>query len=155
MTNPFYIFTRSELVFMLVLFLLGIILGATTLNLIIGVKVDRLLLENRKLTEITGEQKLEIERLSQNLSRRQQRFVQKLTIKLNTELNQHTQQELIKQIKQLLSNIPGKNLEKLDPLLLIDILDQRSLMLNDDTYQLQVRYLILQENLELYVKIDN
>ncbi len=154
MPFPFFIYNKRELRFTLVIFILGIIIGALLLNIIVSKKLDILILDNNKLKNNCQEKDLEINELKSNLKEQKKHFIQKLSIEINSDLNQHTEQKIEKKIKDLLSGLIGENYKNLDPLLLRNIIHQRYLMVEDKTYRLELDYIVISEELKIFVKIS-
>ncbi len=154
MSNPFFIYTGKELIYLLVIFLLGIILGATFLNIYISQKIDKLILEKKELENKSQEQQKQIKRLEENLKKQKHHFIQSLSVKLKTDLNKHTQQEIIKKIHELLARVPGQEFTQIDPLLLRDIINDRYIIVEDNSYHLHLVYLVIKEKLELYIEVN-
>lgn len=152
--NKFIVFTREELIFLLIVFLLGLISGAGALNLYISREMDRLQLENRNLKNRVQEQEKEITRLEDNLSRYNGRFIKNIKINLSSDLNQHRQQLINTRVKELLSDIPGKRIRDIEPPVVGEIVNERLLEIEGDTYRLDLNYLILGEELTLYLSAE-
>ncbi len=155
MSNPFFIFTRTELIYLLVVFLLGIILGATLLNLYLSQQIDRLIYEKNSLENQLEENQKQIENLEKNLEEQKHNFVKSINIKLESDLNKHSQQAVKEKIQNLLSRVPGQEISKIEPLLLRDIINERLINVDDNTFQLHLLYLVLQEDLELYIEVSS
>lgn len=154
MSNSFFIFTRSELIFITVIFILGLITGATILNLYSGRIIDGLILNKNELKAQVEEQTSQINQLEENLNKFKHHTITKISVELDTDVNKHTQQMLKDKIKAILSGIIGKEVNKIDPLLLRDIIHERYLMVEGNTYQLYLIYLVIGEELTLYIKIS-
>ena len=154
MSHPFLVFNRSELIYIIVIFILGIIIGATALNIYISQQIDKLIYEKKELENSLQENQKEINKLEKNLAKQKHNFIRTLKITLETELNKHNQQAVKKKLQELLSGIIGKEITLLDPLLLRDIINNRYILIEDNTFQLHLLYMVIQENLELYIKVD-
>lgn len=150
MSNPFFILTRSELIFLTAIFLLGVISGGTLLNLIISQQVDRLILERNELQVKVREQQAQIENMEKKYGKN---IITKISIKLETDLNKHTQQDLTAQIHKHLSGIMGKEINKEDLILLIDIIDDRYLLNKGNTYHIRLNHLLVVWG-ELMINLD-
>ena len=153
MPHPFFVFTRKEFRYLIVIFLLGIIFGTTVYNLYISRKIDSLILKNNELTSQVKQQKEEINQLEDNLKQYSGRFVQNIKVNINSNLNEHRQQAVTNRIIELLQDIPGKRIRDIDPEIINDIIDHRLLQIENNTYQLKLNYLVLGEKLTLYVTV--
>ncbi len=154
MSHPFLVFNRSELIYIIAIFILGIIIGATALNIYISQRIDRLMYEKKELQNALYENEKRIEKLEKNLKKEKHNFIRTLNITLESDLNKHNQQAVKKKLQELLSGITGKEIALLDPLLLRDIINDRYIIIEDNTFQLHLLYMVIQENLELYIKVD-
>ncbi len=153
MTSHFLVFNRTEFIYIIVIFILGIIIGATALNIFVSRKIDSLIYEKKELQNSLEDNKKQIEELETNLARQKHNFIRELNINLETELNKHNQQAVKEKIRELLSGIIGKEINLLDPLLLRDIINERYIIIEDNTFQLHLLYMVVQEKLELYILV--
>lgn len=136
----------------MVVFILGIIIGGTLISAYSGKDLDRLILENNEFKTTIDEQKNQLEQLNQKY--KNFLLIQTITPHLDTDINKHTQQEIIKKIRDLLAGLVGKELNEIDPLLLRDIINGASIIVEDQTYQLHLLYIVVSDELELYLKVD-
>ena len=143
MANSFYIFTKSEIYYVIALFILGIILGATLLSLFISHQVDQIILKNKNK---------KIEYLNKKLKKQKSHLISDIQIKLETNLNKHTQQELKKNLNTILESLIGKDLKELDPLLIRDTINNRYIHIEDKAYKITLVYMILKEEIQIYLK---
>ena len=148
---PIFAFTRKELFFVLAFFLLGFLLGATIISAYSGRDLDKLILENKELkTELAGLEK-QLEQL--DLKFKNRLIIQSINPYLDTDLNKHTQQEIIKKIRSLLDGFVGKEINEVDPLLLHNIINEASIIVEKRSYQLSLSYLVVSDKLQLYLKV--
>lgn len=152
--NKFLVLNQNDLIYLLVFFLLGLIFGAGALNLYISREMDRLQLKNRELQNQVQEQEKEITRLEDNLSHYTGRFIKNIGIKLDTDLNEHRQQLIETRVRKLLSEIPGNKIRDIEPPVIGEIVNERLIEIENDTYQLDLDYLILGEELILYLSAE-
>ncbi|MFW5999704.1 MAG: hypothetical protein ACOCQC_03470 [Halanaerobiaceae bacterium] len=152
--NKFLVLNQNDLIYLLVFFLLGLIFGAGAFNLYISREMDRLQLKNRELQNQVQEQEKEITRLEDNLSRYTGRFIKNIGIKLDTDLNEHRQQLIETRVRELLSEIPGNKIRDIEPPVIGEIVNERLVEIENDTYRLDLDYLILGEELILYLSAE-
>lgn len=131
MSNPFYIFTREQLRYILAIFILGIFIGSTGLNLVVSNKIDNLILTRNELEKEIEQQNQKIEQLEENIREHRNTFITDINIEINSDLNQHKQQEINDIIYQLLENQMGKEVSEFDPYVIKDIIDDRPVSLED------------------------
>ncbi|AZO96217.1 hypothetical protein [Halocella sp. SP3-1] len=153
MLNSFLVFTKKEFIYIIVIFLLGIITGATFLNLYSGRIIDQLILERNELTVKNREQSEQIKQLEEKFNRFRKTFINKINIELDTDVNKHTQQAIKTKISDLLAGLMGKEIEEIDPLLLKDVIHQRFIIIEDKTYQLELLYMVISDQLSFYIKV--
>lgn len=151
--NSFFVFTRRELTFTVTIFILGILIGATIISAYSGRDLDQLILENNELKTDQEELKKQLEQM--NLQFKNQLIIQTINPYLDTELNKHTQQEISKKIRSLLGGLVGKELSEVDPLLLHDIINEASIIVENHTYQLSLSYMVISDQLQLYLKVTD
>ncbi len=151
--NSFFVFTKEELIFVLSVFILGIIVGATLLTILTGKYIDQLVLKNKELETLVKDQKQQLGQLDKQFKNKL--VVQKIVPFLDTDINKHRQQEIIKKIRNLLTGLVGKDISEIDSLLIRDILNEASIIVEDDIYQLHLSYLVISDELKLYLIIND
>ncbi|MFW6264677.1 MAG: hypothetical protein ACOC3B_01075 [Bacillota bacterium] len=151
--NAFFVFTRTDLIFLLIIFILGIISGSTFITIYSGKNIDKLILENKKLSSTIEEQEKKIEQLDKQFQN--QLIVHSITPELDSDLNKHTQQEIIKKTRNLLDGLLGKDISEIDPLLLRDIINEAYIMVEGHSYQLKLLYIVISDELKLYLKVNS
>ncbi|MFW6035351.1 MAG: hypothetical protein ACOCRZ_03775 [Halothermotrichaceae bacterium] len=154
MTNSFFVFTKKELIYIICIFILGIILGSTLLNIFIGRKIDLLIYENNEYKDQIEKKEIQIENLNQTLNQYRKRFINSVKIELETDINKHNQQAIKDEINKLLSNTIGQEINKIDPLLLRDIVNNRIIPVEDKKYYLKLICLVIDDQLKLYFKVN-
>ena len=157
--HPFYIFNRKELILVLALFILGIIIGSTLLNLYVSKKIDTLILDNKDLQNKIKEQSKQIDQLEKNITKYKQYnqyFIKGLKIQLETDLNKHAQQIIKKTVFELLSDQIGREFFSIDHLLLANNIDDRYIELEDKKVLLQlIGMWPNRDKLNVYIKVTN
>lgn len=118
-----------------------------------GRDLDLLILENKELKTKIEEQEKQLGQLDKQFKNRL--LVQTINPQLETDLNKHTQQEISKKIRNLLAGLIGKELKEIDPLLLQNIINEASIIVEGHTYQLQLSFLVISDQLSLYIRINN
>jgi hypothetical protein len=152
LTTSFFVYTKNEIIYLMVIFLFGVITGAALLNLSLSQQIDHLMLEKNELKVKIEEQLNTIKQLEEN--RDKYNYIRKISIELETDLNKHSQQAIKNKTRELLAGIVGKEIKNLDPLLLRDIVNDRYLLIEDKHYHLQLEYLVISEEMELFLKVS-
>ncbi|MFW5998527.1 MAG: hypothetical protein ACOCP5_02110 [Halanaerobiaceae bacterium] len=153
MSGPFYIFTREQIKYILAIFILGIIIGSTGLNLLVSNRIDNLILNKNELEKKIEQQNQKIEKLEQNIQEHKNNFITDIVIEIDSDLNKHKQQVIKEKIFSLLENQIGKNVDQFDPVIITDIIDQRLISYEDTEIKIKLKYLIIY-NQELHLTIE-
>ncbi len=151
--NSFFVFTKSELIFVSSVFVLGIIVGATLITVLTGKYIDQLVLKNKELETLVKDQKQQLGQLDKQFKNRL--VVQKIVPFLDTDINKHRQQEITEKIRKLLAGLVGKEISEIDSLLIRDIINEASIIVEDDIFQLHLSYLVISDELKLYLIIND
>jgi len=147
--------TKTELYQLLAAFLLGLIIGALILNLIIAHQIDDLIYKNKDLNNKIKNQKDELKKLEESLAQRKWKVIQKLEIIIETEENKHIKQQLESKLYELLKSIIGRQMNKVDGSLISNTIDDRIIIVDDANYQIDLIWLLLQEETVIKVKAKN
>jgi predicted PurR-regulated permease PerM len=139
----FLILTKKELLQLIASFIAGLILGAALLNLWIGRELDQLIYERNQLIGQLNTQQTELKKLKESLQEHKRTVVQEVKIELNDDLDKHIQQELEEKIFSLLNNLIGKQLSEIDTNMLADSLNERTIIIEDKQYTLDLLWIIL------------
>lgn len=137
-------------------FIIGTLVGAAALNLVSGVHIDNAELEIQKLHSQLADQSEQITALEKTLERRQKLAVTEIEIHITPKDTQQsdefTELEIENAVKKLLKNIRGKEVSSLDPLLITNIIDGRTVEISTRKVLLSVKSLLLSEKLIMYVE---
>ncbi len=153
MAINFLTLTKKELLRLLASFILGIIIGAISLNLIVGPQLDKLLFENKELTKQAKEQKERLSKLEESLAKEENEVIKNLEIKFDSEVDKHIRQQLEEKVFTIVKDLIGKELKKIDPEPLIRALDQRIIKIDDSEYKLDLNWFIFQQETIIYFEI--
>ncbi len=150
MYYPFILFTRSDILRLFALFLLGILLGSAITTIIMGHTVENLQLQNSSLESMVEEQNSRLERLEAQLKR----VVKRTSVHLNIT-DERTLLELTRIIQQLLEDLVGQRLTDIDPVLVHKIIEQRPVQAAGQAFTLSVTTLVIseaREEITIYVE---
>lgn len=143
---------------LLAVFIFGFILGAAVLNYISGTHLDRAELEIQKLNHIRLDQTEQIKALENNLAEQKAITVNTIEIRIISEKESKTDPynklEIEKEIKQLLKNVRGQEISTLDPLLINNMIDKRTVTVSEHRYILSVKGTLISEKLVMYVEVQ-
>ena len=149
----FWVVDRQLLLFGAACFFLGLIIGVTASIFYSGAMIDQKAIELEMLYSELSERNSRIEKLESSLADQRSRIVQDLKIGLNIK-DPYLVLKISDAARQLLNELIGQELNKLDPNLIRTIIDGRVIYINDQPYTLYLKYLVLAETtaLELDVK---
>lgn len=134
----------------LCIFLLGIVIGGSTVNLINGRIIENLSFENESYKMKNDLLNEKINKLNDAIKAKSFRVITDITPYINND-DKKIKIEIEKYIKSKLKDIYGKNVDKIEPILIYKIFDGRILTIENKKIILKVRYIIINANLEIYV----
>lgn len=122
------------------------------MTVVTGKYIDELVLKNNELETRIKDQEQQLGQLDKQFKNKM--VVQKIVPSLDTDLNKHTQQEIIKKIRKLLGGLLSKDISDVDPLLLRDIINEASIIVEEHAYHLHLSYLVISDELRLYLQVN-
>ncbi|MDI3533845.1 MAG: hypothetical protein PWQ82_210 [Thermosediminibacterales bacterium] len=135
-------------------FLFGIILGAAGLNLFIAKKIDSLYLERESMLFKISEQETRLEKLEKSLAERWKRHVKEIIVFPDTQNNNsHVKIKIKQKVAELLKDLIGEEIDKIDPLLIYNIVNDRKLTIEGKDYLLKVEVIVMDTQMELFLKV--
>jgi len=138
-------------------FIVGMLIGAAILNMFCGTHIDNAELEIQKLHTKLADQSEQITALEKNLEKRQKLAVTEIEVhayfKDNEESDEYNQLEIEKIVKKLLKDIRGKQVSSLDPLIIANIIDGRTVEVSNSKFMLSVKGLLITEKLIMHVEM--
>ncbi|GAB6138715.1 hypothetical protein [Halanaerobaculum tunisiense] len=140
----FLALTKKELVRLLASFLLGLIVGGSLINFWIGSQLDQLIYEKKQLIATINTQETELKQLKESLQEEKRTVVQELKINIQTELDKHTKQELKEKLFGILNSLLGRNISQIDGQLIAETINDRVIISEEKSYQIQVTWLVIQ-----------
>lgn len=143
MNFRFLTITKKELLVICAAFILGLILGSSIINLIIGAQLDQLLYEKKKLVATTNNQQTKLNKLQESLAHRKKPVIQNLKINITNQLDKHTQQQLEEKSFELLNSLIGREIAKIDAQLIASTIENRIIKTENDNYKLNLNWLII------------
>lgn len=154
MSFKFLTLTKPQILVICSAFILGIILGSSTINLIIGLQLDQLLYEKKKLIAQVNNQQVKLKKLEQSLAQRKKPVIQNIKIKITTKLDKHTQQSLEEKLFLLLNSLIGREIAKVDTELLGTTLENRIIKTENENYQLNLNWIVIHPTAEFSFTIE-
>lgn len=138
-------------------FTLGILVGSAAVNLISGAHLDYAELEIQKLNTKLADQSEQITALEQNLAKRQKSSsINEIDIRVSFKetkpANEYDKLGIEKSVKKLLRDVRGKEVSSVDPLLITNIIDRRTVESSNRKFLLVVKGTLISEKLIMYVE---
>lgn len=143
MNFKFLTLTKSQLLVICTVFTLGVLLGSSIINLIIGRQLDQLLYDKKKLIAQVNNQQTKLNKLEKSLAHRKKPVIQNITIEFKSNLDKHTQQNLEEQLFELLNSLIGREITKVDTELLSTTLENRIIKTENENYKLNLQWIII------------
>ena len=143
--------TAAGLKSLVAVFLLGILVGAAGLNVLLGNHLDSAELEILKLRSELEDKTEQLETAEKELEvKKQAAVVNELDVHVNFK-DEYKKLEIESAVKKLLQNIKGQEVRSLDPLLVTNIVDGRTVETENHKYSLTVRGALISEKIIMYV----
>ncbi|WP_418792138.1 hypothetical protein [Phosphitispora sp. TUW77] len=131
--------------------LLGILIGAAGLNAVMGKHLDRAEFEILKLRTELEDKSEQLESTEKELKvKKQASVVNEITIHVNYA-DEYKKLKIESEVKKLLSDVKGQEVRSLDPLLVTNIVDGRTISADNRKYNLTVRGTLVSEKIIMYV----
>lgn len=154
----FYFFTKSR-VRLIVAFLIGMLVGASLVTWWVGARIDYLMLQNEKLQATLDTKETQMQKLEDNLAS-QQRFVVNdiqviVSFPEDEEEDSFVQISLERRIVEMLDDLWGKEVKTLDPVLIANIIDNRTVEIDRKRYRLTItRGPLVSDKVLIYVEAE-
>lgn len=147
----FIILTKKDVYRMIACLLLGTLFGAVIVNLILGRHLDQIIYYNENLQLQLNEERGRIKQLEKTYYNTP--VVRKVALRLTCDVDKHTEQELEKKIKELLTGLVGLKINELDPVILREIINNRMISIGKDTFVTQLETIIVDDELTFVIQI--
>ena len=136
----------------LAIFVLGVIIGATILNLIYANTIDHLYWQKEDLKISLFEATERLSKLEEQLATSQEPVVREIKIEIDVEKNSFTELSLREKIGEITGDLVGENINDLSPSVIYRMLDGRYLTLEDEGhFQIRVDSIIISEQIIFYL----
>lgn len=134
--------------------LAGFLIGAAGSGIFSGRKVERAEREKERLLEELKKEQLQVKKLTESLQEKRTRVVTRLAIDLEVG-NPFHEGFFRGVITELLGEVVGMEVSRVDPRLVYRILDGRILEVGDELYECSVRWVLVGETVEVGVAINH
>lgn len=148
----FIIFTKEDIYRMIACLLIGTLLGAAVVNLILGRHLDQMIYLNENLQLQLNEERGRVKQLEKTYYSTP--VVRKVVLRLICDEDKHTEQELEKKIKELLTGLVGLKIDELDTVILREIINDRMIPVGKDTFVTRLETIIVDDELTFVIQIN-
>ncbi|PKM79815.1 MAG: hypothetical protein CVU89_16480 [Firmicutes bacterium HGW-Firmicutes-14] len=133
-------------------FILGTLVGAAGLSLVLGSHLDSAELEVRRLRSEIEDLTGELENAEEKLAAREKATtVTEINVYVNFD-NEYEKIELESTVKKMLKDLKGKEVSSLDPLIVANIIEGRTVETEEGRYTLSVTAALVSEKITIYLK---
>lgn len=133
--------------------LVGIIMGTAALIVIVSYRIDSYYERIVYLEQVIQDKNVILEKFQKNVNT-QSLVIKNIEVVLLFNGNEIDKITLEKSVKEKYSTLLGKEVKKIDPDLIIEVVDKRILRIGDKEYKLRVNKLILTEVLKIWISVD-
>ncbi|WP_029688583.1 hypothetical protein [Thermoanaerobacter sp. A7A] len=134
------------------IFILGFITGSSIINAVNGIKIEKLIFEKEAYRMNNIELSEKVSKLNESLKNKPQRVVTEIIVHINNADNKLAI-EIEKYVKEKLYGLYGKEVEKIDPILIKNIFDGRVLTIENKKIILKVNFIVINTIIEIYLDI--
>ena len=133
-------------------FILGILVGAACFNLLTGHRLDKAELEIRQLRAELDDKTEQLANLEKKLAvKNKASVVEDVDVQVIFK-DEYEKIEISSAVEKLLKSVQGKEVKSLDPLLVANIVDGRTISTASHKYTLFVKGTLISETIIMYVE---
>lgn len=139
---------------------LGVLLGASLANVLIGKQIDYLHMSNEFLRQKLSVSERELQAVQESLQQRGQQSVTGIDVKIDFATEKLTSYEesmitltVEESIDQWLKLIKGQNIEDLNYMLIPQIIDGREIKVDGRQFSLKVKLVVIMETVVIFLEI--
>lgn len=133
--------------------LIGALIGAAAFNILISYRMDQFYQRIAYLEQTVLDKNLVLEKYEKNINT-WSLIIKSIDVVLVFDGDEIDKIEIAKNIKDKYSTLLGKEVNKIDPDLIIEIVDKRIFKIDDKEYKLKVNRLILTEILKIWISVE-
>lgn len=143
------------------IFILGLIVGSTATNVLLGHQVDQLFHTNQELEKRLETAESELEVLKKNLASREKKVITSIEPHVSFTKNGFSKYEketlkleIGKIVEEMLMPVKGQELNELDYPIIPQVIDQRLIEVDDKVFRLHVKTVVITEKLLIYLEAE-
>lgn len=134
--------------------IIGILIGAAGFSIIVSYRMDSLYKRIAYLNQVIEDKNTILEKFEKNINTKSLR-VKRIEVALVFNGDEIDQINIEKSIKDRYSTLLGKEVNKIDPDLIIEVVDKRIMKIEDKEYKLKVNKLILTEVMKIWISVES
>ncbi len=141
---------------------LGVVIGATITTVYLSNELDELHWTKTELEQQVTQKEERLEKLEQELLSMEEKWehsssnvVRDTTIVVDYEDDPQTVLAVEEFCQEIAQEIIGHRISNLEPKLIFQMFDNRTLQVNDNQYRLEVESLLISENLTVWIKPES
>lgn len=139
----FWAMNKDEIFRLLACLLLGILIGAVSINTFTGRELDELYYENRELFEELAVKEHRLERLQESLSDYRDPVIKEIAIEIESDEERHREQDIKREVHSILKPLIGMEVDRIDGALLRQTLDERLIKVEDKSFEISIELVLL------------
>ncbi|AET66081.1 hypothetical protein Desor_0374 [Desulfosporosinus orientis DSM 765] len=133
--------------------IVGVIIGAAALNIVISNRMDSFYKQIAYLEQIIQDKNAILEKFEKNFNTRSLR-IKRIDVVLDFRGDEIDRINIEKSIKDKYSSLLGKEVNSIDPELIIEVADKRILKIQGKEYKLKANKLIITEVMKIWIGIE-
>ncbi|WP_409069663.1 hypothetical protein ACFLKB_09800 [Clostridium sp. FAM 1755] len=137
--------------------IVGGLIGIIFFSLFISYRIENYHRKITYLNNIIEDQQVRLEGLENKLSKKKL-IVKKIEVEIRFKKKKSEDElvaiELEKHIKEKFNNLIGKELDKLDSDILVQVVDNRIMNIENKQYKTKVEKIIIAQNIKFYIEVE-
>jgi hypothetical protein len=142
-----------------VIFVIGILVGASVTNMVIGKQIDNLHISNQGLRQQLSVSERELQSLKESLEERKKQIITSIDVKVEfagDELTSYEESSAIltaeKRVEEWLEVIKGQEINDVDYMLIPEIIDGREIEADGRKFNLKVKLVVITDAVIVYLE---
>ncbi len=133
--------------------IIGILIGTVAFNILVSYRMDQFYKRIAYLENTIQDKNSVLEKFEKNINTRSL-IIKGIEVLLIFDGDEIDKIYIVKTIKDKYSTLLGKEVKKIDPDLIVEVVDKRILKIDDKEFKLRVHKLILTEILKIWISIE-
>lgn len=133
--------------------LIGMVIGAVSLNTLISYRIDEYFKEITYLNSVIEDKDVRLKKLEESVNKRKFILGSIEIILICEEGDEIDKITLNKHIKEKFNNLLGKEVRNIDIEMVAEVIDKRIMKVDENEYKLNVKKILLAEELKIWVEV--